>query len=194
MVVFRIIRNLLRLLLAGLLLPLVLFLRRYSSLIILVLIAVILFKCMGGNIGGQKPAPKEKLIVVDVVSVEEDGNSRFATDLIQKMHKGERVLYSKHLYWALNKGAAGQQYEWSDGNIAGKIIIVSDFKSKTGARCKKFKETLKVHEIRQTLDAQACRRADGSWCKLRANSTPACGLGKQPGMFNAIQGGLKNLF
>jgi surface antigen len=198
MVVFYIIRNLIRLLIATALLPLILFTRRYASMIVMILAAIGLWQCV------MKPAPSappsgkgvngQPLILVNPVRTEEDGNSVFATDLIAKMSEEERIRYSQHFYWALNQGNAGQKYTWNHHNIAGEITIEKVFKNKTGAACKHFSEVLKVHEIRQTLLGLACARGDGSWCKLRRNATPACGLGKERGMFDGLTRSLNNIF
>ncbi len=199
MVVFYIIRNLIRILIATALLPLVLFTRRFSSIIVMVIAGVILWQCMmDAPTTKRKAAPVgadgKPIIYIDPVKVEEDGNSTFATDMIKKMREDERVVYSQHFYWGLNHGAAGQKYTWNQHNIAGEITIKEVFKNKRGAECKRFYEVLKVHEIRQTQVGLACARGDGSWCKLRRDATPACGLGREPGFLDGISSKINRWF
>lgn len=198
MVVFYIIRNLIRILIAAVLLPIALFTRRFSSIIVMVIAGVILWQCMMDSPPERKKpvGPDGKPIVyIDPVRMEEDGNSVFATDMIKKMRDDERVVYSQHFYWAMNQGSvAGQKYAWNQHNIAGEITIGEVFKNKAGIPCKRFTEMLKVHEIRQTLEGLACARPDGSWCKLRRDATPACGLGREPGFFDGISSKINNIF
>lgn len=197
MVVFYIIRNLFRMLIAALLLPIILFTRRFSSIIVMVILAVLLWQCvMDKPSAPQKPlGPDGKPIVyIDPVRTEEDGNSSFSTDLIKKMREDERVVYSQHFYWALNQGATGQKYTWNQHNIAGEITIAEVFTNKTGSTCKRFNEVLKVHEIRQTSSGLACARGDGSWCKLHRSATPACGLGREAGFFDGISSKINRMF
>lgn len=190
MVIFYIIRNLIRMLIAAILLPIALFTRRFSSIIVMVIAGVILWQCMMDTPTTKRQGPVgadgQPVVYIDPVKKEEDGNSVFATDLIQKMREDERITYSQHFYWGLNNGSEGQKYTWNQHNIAGEITIKKVFKSKGGADCKRFYEVLKVHEIRQTLEGMACARGDGSWCKLRRDATPACGLGRDAGFLDSI--------
>lgn len=201
MVIFRIIRNLFRILLAAALMPLVVFIRRYASILVILAAGFMIYQCTQSNSPpegvsavGTSGKNTQKLPPISPVRKEEDGNSRFATDMIQKMTEQERALYSKHFYWALGQGNPGQHYEWQEHNIAGNITITGVFQNKSGKTCKRFDEVLKVHEIRQTLSGLACAKADGSWCKLRPDSTPVCGLSGNAGWLDNIGGSLKKLF
>jgi hypothetical protein len=54
---------------------------------------------------------------------------------------------------------------------------------------------LKVHRIQQTLSGTACDNGFGTWCKLKPNATPACGLGgSTPGALDGVTNAIKNLF
>lgn len=197
MVVFYIIRNLFRILLATVLLPVIFFVRKFASIIVMVILGVLLWQCMMDQ-PSKKAAPTgpdgKPVVYIEPVRIEEDGNSTFATDMIKKMREDERITYSQHFYWAMNQGAKGQKYTWNQHNIAGEITITDSFTNKTGTACKRFNEVLKVHEVRQTLSGLACARGDGSWCKLRRNATPACGLGQEPSFFDSIGNKLNRLF
>lgn len=198
MVVFYIIRNLIRILIATALLPIVLFTRRYASMIAIVIAAFLLYQCMMGTAPTAPPNGKgtngQPMILVDPVRVKENGNSVFATDMIAKMTNEERAHYSQKFYWVLNNGSVHQKYTWNKHNIAGTITITHAFTNKTGTMCKRFTEVLKVHEMQQNLMGLACAKPDGSWCKLKPTSTPACGLGKERGMFDGLTNSLGDLF
>ena len=114
--------------------------------------------------------------VIQAVAKHEDGNSKFASDLYKSMTPEELQYYSQTFNWVMGKTKDGETKNWNFYNIHGAITPTSSFKNNMGHSCRRFKETLKVHDIQQTLDAQACRKAGGGWCKLRRNSTPVCGL------------------
>lgn len=126
---------------------------------------------------GQKIQPPR----VDAVTKVENGNSSFSTDLFQKMTDAERIYYSQIFYWAMGQLQKGGSHSWSNLNIAGSYLITDVFKNRKGFTCKRFKESLKVHEIRQSLDGMACQREEGGWCKLRPESTPACAIAGRSG-------------
>lgn len=192
MVIFRIIKNLLRLLIATALLPLILFTRRYASIIIILFLGFSLYQCTQSNSPPQQAPSRnpdgspKPLSPINAVRKQEDGNSRFATDLIKKMQDHEKNAYSQHFYWAMNKADPGQTHQWKEHNIEGDITVTEAFTNKSGTICKRFSENLKVHEIRQQIDGIACAKTGGSWCKLRKDATPACGLGKRPSFWGDI--------
>jgi hypothetical protein len=124
----------------------------------------------------------------------EDGNSSFATDLIKKMLPEERASYSQMFYWSMRHLEPTQHYAWAKLNIAGEFTVTEVFTNKTGVRCKRFTETLKVHEIKQTLNGLACEQKNGAWCKLHRNATPACGLGQEPSGWRDFKRSVGNMF
>ena len=141
--------------------------------------------------GATKTAPA---IRIDPVLQVEDGNSAFASDLYKAMTQAERAYYSQLFFWVMNSIVDGKSYVWNQGNINGTFTPTATFQNKLGSTCRKFKETLKVHTVQQTLDGTACYQGNNSWCKLKVNATPACGLGGKASTFEGIERSLKNLF
>ena len=139
---------------------------------------------------GRPQAP----VKIDPVLKVEDGNSAFASDLYKAMTDAERAYYSQLFFWVMGNITDGKPYVWNYGNINGAMTPLSTFQNKRGGTCRKFKETLKVHTVQQTLDGTACYQGGNSWCKLKVNATPACGLGGKDSTFDGIQRSLKNLF
>lgn len=141
------------------------------------------------------PQPAAAAALVQPVRRREDGNSAFAADLFTAMTPIEQGNYSHYFYWAMDHGQDGQTVVWSAANIAGNFVPASRFENSDGQECRRFHEVLKVHDIEQTLDGIACRKESGGWCKLKANATPACGLGQpDPGILDTIGGSVRNLF
>lgn len=138
--------------------------------------------------GEQPQITSKQQILVEPVLKRENGDSAFATDLYATMTDPERAFYSKLFYWLLAKQPSGQTYEWDAENIAGAFTPTDTFQNKLGNTCRHFRERLKVHTIEQNLTGIACQQPNGSWCKLKANATPACGLGRKPGMLDSIKG------
>lgn len=133
--------------------------------------------------------------IIEPVSKEEDGNSRFSDDLLSQMAPAELRYYSTIFYWVMENQDSGYPYRWAHYNIDGIITPFSFFKNNHGHECRRFKETLKVHSTRQTLDGLACRRVEGGWCRLRFDSTPLCGIaGSGNGIFDDIGRKLQNIF
>jgi surface antigen len=150
-----------------------------------------------------KPAPKVEQTVktpkgvapiIERVEKEEDGDSAFATDTYAMMSEPERAAYSKNFYAIMSTTPDGQARSWTFYNIQGAIRPLSTFNNNSGRVCRKFTEVLKVHRIQQTINGTACDNGGGTWCKLKVNATPQCGLGHKPGTFDGISNAVKNLF
>ena len=124
----------------------------------------------------------------------EDGNSAFANDIYKQMTDQEKNYYSQIFFWAMTNLPDGQTHSWSNLDIAGSIKPDSSFTNKSGERCRMFGEVLKVHAVQQTISGMACDNGGGTWCKLTANATPACGLGHKPGMLDSVSGAFNKLF
>lgn len=138
---------------------------------------------------GQKGVP-----LVEPVLKKEDGDSNFATDLYALMNEQERIQYSQNFYYAMNSVADGQIHNWAHFNINGSIRPNTTFENNSGVRCRTFSEGLKVHTIQQTITGIACRQPDATWCKLKPNATPSCGLSTETGFFSGISRSLGKLF
>lgn len=178
---------------------------RHTVLCLVVIGGVILyyaFKSDPHALDTLKPAPKENVQakakspapIIEPVSKHEDGDSSFATDLYASMTEPERNYYSRVFYGTMGSVPDGKTYEWAHYNIHGALTPVKTFTTKSGLTCRSFTEVLKVHRIQQTLSGTACDNGGGSWCKLKPNATPACGLGHKPGAFDGITSAVKNLF
>jgi surface antigen len=137
---------------------------------------------------------KGQPVQIDPVLKVEDGDSAFASDLYAAMTEPERNYYSAFFFWAMNNLPDGAAYPWTNGNIAGSIQPVQSFNNKYGDRCRAFREELKVHTVKQNITGTACRNGHGTWCKLKPNATPMCGLGYNPGFFEGLWGSVRNLF
>lgn len=211
MIIFRIIGNLVRLVtrLAFSILWLPVFiLTRHVFVIILVIGVIIFFALKDDNGGGDRASNSRKgnpvtmvrdakgnLVQVSTpVSRIEDGDSAFANDIYKQMTDQERTYYSQIYFWAMSNLPDGQGHSWSQLDIAGTITPSQSFTNKTGERCRRFSEVLKVHAVQQNITGLACAKRDGTWCKLKANATPACGLGRNPGMLDGLSDSLKNIF
>lgn len=132
---------------------------------------------------------------IDTVTLQEDGDSNFATDTYAMMNELERKYYSYYFYQAMSTAPDGQAQQWSYFNIAGTLRPNDSFTNKNGVRCRHFNEVLKVHHVQQTISGTACAQEGGGWCKLKPNATPACGLSAPSGgLLNGIGSSLRNLF
>lgn len=211
MVIFRIIRNLIRLGFNLLWWPFMLLGRNLFVVVVLV-IGVLLYamlhdsqsnkpvptipsETVTSDAGGPpKPPPLIRdqnmpLPKIDAVRFRQDGNSVFARDLMAAMTPEERSYYSQIFYWTMNKGAPGKPVEWSNMNTYGTLTPDVVFINGRGHGCRKFTEVLKVHEVEQTLHGTACQKPGGAWCKLPPNATPACDLGGyRPSLWESIKG------
>lgn len=214
MIIFRIIRNLIRLGLNLLWLPFNLIGRNLFGLILLV--GVIGFFIMldsddsveqrdiaipAKSVQGQfalegaartPPAPPARpqnapAFAIDPVRVEENGNSSFAKDLLKLMTDDERGYYSQIFYWSMNNIPTGKTQEWANGNTYGSITPQAIFFNKRDHACRKFTEVLKAKDTKQTIKGIACQRGGGAWCKLGPNATPMCGLGQAPSFWRDIK-------
>lgn len=123
----------------------------------------------------------------------EDGNSAFANDVYKQMTEQERAYYSNIYFWVMSNVADGQTHSWSNVDIAGSIRPDKSFVNKNGEKCRYFAEVLKVHAVQQNISGLACQNGP-TWCKLRPNATPACGLGQNPGMLDSLSSTLGNIF
>lgn len=207
MVIFRIIGNLVRLVtrLAFSILWLPVFILTRHVFVLLIIAGVILYLAFSSDDTptrqgfANKPTMvrNEKGQMVQVatpVARVEDGNSAFANDIYKQMTDQERVYYSQLFFWAMSNLPDGQAHSWSNLDINGSIKPSDSFTNKSGERCRRFNEVLKVHAVQQNISGLACTKRDGSWCKLKANDTPACGLGHDPGFLDGIGSSLKNIF
>jgi surface antigen len=204
MVIFRIASNLIRMAIRLALFPL--FLLTHNLFAVIVVVAgVLIYMNLSSDDHSQSsrnanPASMERnakgqmVQVPSTVATVENGNSAFANDLYVQMTESERSYYSQIFFWVMGNVKDGQAHSWSNIDIGGMISPTSSFKNKVGDTCRQFSESLKVHAVQQQITGIACQKADGSWCKLSANATPACGLGHTPGMFEGITGSLKNIF
>ena len=145
--------------------------------------------------GQQAKTPKGNVPpVIEPVSKYENGDSSFATDSYAMMTEPERARYSHVFYTAMRTLPDDKEHIWNYYNIHGSLKPTGTFKNKQGVICRSFTEVLKVHQIQQTISGTACDKGDGSWCKLKPNATPACGLGHEAGAFDGITNAVKNLF
>lgn len=188
-----------------LLIPLKIF-ARHTVLCIAVLGALILYfavKSDPHSLDTLKPAPKAAKTVkttngvaplIEPVEKIEDGDSAFATDTYAMMSEPERAAYSQAFYSAMSTVPDGQVKQWSYYNIQGALRPISTFNNANGTVCRKFTETLKVHRVQQTISGTACDNGARTWCKLKVNATPRCGLGHSPGAFDGLGNAIKNLF
>jgi len=135
-----------------------------------------------------------KIQVATPVRTTENGDSAFANDLYRQMTKPEQTYYSQLYYWVMGNLPDGQTHSWSNVDIAGQITPSGTFKNGNGHVCRRFTEVLKVHAVQQKITGIACQDTGGGWCKLRANSTPSCGLGHQPGFMDSVSGAFGKLF
>ncbi len=140
------------------------------------------------------PLPKGAVPLIQPITKKEDGDSVFATDTYTIMSDPERLQYSQNFYSIMNSTADGQATSWAYYNIQGSIRPLSTFTNQMGAVCRPFTEVLKVHNIEQTLSGTACSNGNGSWCKLKPNATPECGLGHKSGTFDGLESAIKGLF
>lgn len=144
---------------------------------------------------GAKAQPKTaKPVRIDPVLKNEDGNSTFAKDLYAAMTAPEKAYYSQLYFWAMNTLKDDQPYTWNYGNINGVIAPTSSFANRLGHRCRKFSEVLKVHTVQQELTGIACENGSGTWCKLKNNATPMCGLGGKESTMDSIKRSLGRMF
>lgn len=207
MVIFRVISNLTRLGIRLALFPIFL-LTRNLFLVVIVVAAVLIYTALGTSSGSNRTASQrdanpvrmernaqgQMVQVASPVRTTEDGNSAFANDLYAQMTDEERSAYSQTFFWAMASLKDGASHQWAHTDIAGTLTPTNSYKNKVGATCRNFNETLKVHSVQQQLQGIACQKNDGSWCKLKANATPVCGIGHNPGMLENFGTSLKNMF
>lgn len=208
MVIFRIFFNLIRLGLRLLWLPLTI-LSRNLFLVILLVVAVLIWRACDNATPPTQLTPagvpttaapavtstprssgKQAQVVIEAVTKREDGNSAFATDLYKTMDDAQRAYYSQIYFWAMTNLPSGQGYDWANGNTQGNFTPTDSFSNGRGETCRHFTERLKVRYIEQTMEGIACAKPGGSWCKLKKNATPACGLSGERGFWDS----LKDLF
>lgn len=139
-------------------------------------------------------SPKGAPPIIEPVSKREDGDSAFATDAYALMNEQERGHYSANFYKIMSSTPDGRADSWSYYNIHGTLRPTHSFKNNSGTVCRSFSEVLKVHHLQQTISGTACDNGGGTWCKLKPNATPACGLGHSPGALEGISNAIGNLF
>lgn len=208
MIIFRIIFNLFGIitrLAVGLLAFPIFLLTRHAFLVVIAGIILFVWLFMGSddkNVRSTENQNKPTMVknekgqlvqVATPVARIEDGDSAFANDVYKQMTDAERAYYSSIYFWVMNNVPDGQTHSWSNIDIAGSIRPDKSFTNKAGEKCRYFGEVLKVHAVQQNISGLACQNGT-SWCKLRPNATPACGLGHKPGALDGISTSLKNLF
>ncbi len=188
-----------------LLIPLKIFARHTVLCLVIIAIAILYFalKKDPHAVDNLKPkekterqakAPKGPVPLVEPVTIREDGDSAFATDTYALMSEPERTNYSKNFYNILATTPDGEARSWDYYNIQGSLRPLKTFTNSSGAVCRTFTEVLKVHQIQQTISGTACQNVGASWCKLKPNATPQCGLGHKPGAFDGLGNAIKGLF
>ena len=141
-----------------------------------------------------KNVPKGATPLVQPVTKEEDGDSAFATDTYAIMSDQERSVYSGNFYSIMSTVPDGQAKSWDYYNIQGSLRPIHTFKNNMDRVCRTFTETLKVHNIQQSISGTACDNGEHTWCKLKPNATPDCGLSHPSGAFDGLSGAIKSLF
>lgn len=141
-----------------------------------------------------KNLPKGAVPAVQPVTKLEDGDSVFATDTYAIMSDQERAMYSQNFYTIMSTVPDNEAKSWDFYNIQGSLRPIKTFNNNAGRLCRSFTETLKVHEVQQSISGTACDNGGGTWCKLKPNATPQCGLGHQGGAFDGLTGAIKSLF
>ncbi len=144
--------------------------------------------------GAPRGKGKNTPPLIQPVTKYEDGDSVFATDAYAMMSDPERLAYSQNFYQIMGTVADGTTQNWGHYNIQGAITPTVTFRNKSGALCRRFSEVLKVHTLQQTITGIACDNGAGSWCKLKVNATPQCGLGHTPGALDGLGNAVGNLF
>lgn len=114
---------------------------------------------------------------------EEDGNSKFSTDLFAKMNDNELGFYGGTLSWVMQNQPDGELFQRNYGRIKLQIKPKDRFKNGLGHDCRHFDEILQLENIRQRFRGVSCAGKNGAWCRLRPTSTPACGLDTSSGSF-----------
>lgn len=140
-------------------------------------------------------ASGKKVQVATPVRTVEDGNSAFTNDLYRQMTDPEKKYYSQIFFWAMSNLPENGTHSWSNVDIGGTIQGGQVFANGSGERCRPFAEVLKVHAVQQNISGIACDNGGGTWCKLKANATPACGLGgSSGGILDSLSGSFRKLF
>lgn len=203
MILFRIFFNLFGMATRLLILPFHLILHNFFLVLVVVAILIIYFEFSGdgsSNVSHRAPSPPSaseanppaKPGQIDPVRRYENGDSAFSTDLYASMTDAERQHYSQMFYSVMENVVDNTPYSWQAVNIAGTLTPGKRFYNQNGVECRRFKETLKVHSIEQSITGIGCDRGDGGWCKLKSNATPACGLSTKGSM--GIMDSIRRLF
>ena len=184
---------------------------RHTVLCLIVIAIVILYLAVRKNpatLNELKPAqtaaqdkqakdgPKGAAPLIEPVARKEDGDSAFATDVYATMTDVERNYYSAVFYQTMSTAKDGEPANWSYYNINGSLRPNRTFKNNNGETCRTFNEILKVHRVQQTISGTACQNGGGTWCKLKVNATPACGLSRSGGGLglDGLSNAVKSLF
>lgn len=143
-----------------------------------------------------KATPKGAPPLIEPVARKENGDSAFATDVYSTMTDLERNYYSAVFYQTMSTVKDGEPANWSYYNIHGSLRPIRTFQNNRGETCRAFTEVLKVHRVEQTISGTSCQNGGGTWCKLKPNATPACGLSRSGGGLGlgGITNAVKNLF
>lgn len=133
------------------------------------------------------------LVQQDVKHIE-DGNSRFAKDMVTRMSQPQQQYYWQVFSYAVSQVPIDTPYLWQYQNIGGSIAFSGDFKNSRGEKCRNFKESIKVATRQQNLDGKACFDSHSNrWCKLKLNDTATCRIQAEEGWDKSIRE-LKNMF
>lgn len=196
--IFRIFLNLFYKLYYLLFIPAYLLFRRSFGLIIIIALGYGLVQLFSGSDDATRAKATDMadapVPLVQIVTRREDGNSKFAQDLLTRMSPEELSFYSQTFYWVMNHQPAGEPHVWHYFNTHGQLTPKKSFKNNHGTECRRFSEVLKVHDTEQTLDGIACRRDAMSWCKLGKNYTPICGIASRRGIGGWFEDAIGDLF
>lgn len=133
-------------------------------------------------------------LVQQKVEYIEDGNSRFAKNMLVRMSKPQQQYYWQVFSYAVSQVPLDTPYLWQHQNIGGSITFTEDFKNSRGEKCRTFKESIKVATRQQNLDGKACFDSHSSrWCKLKLNDTATCRIKAEEGWDKSIRE-FKNMF
>lgn len=131
----------------------------------------------------------------------ENGNSRFASNLLNLMGPNELQWYSRVFYHAMKTLPQGQTHQWlyqfGKFQMFGRITPTSLYHDDSGIICRNYNELLVINDRAQRTSGMACQRLGGGWCKLRKGSAHTCEIkpsGAFEGMWYDIKRSLRDIF